>query len=138
LCGGRAYTGVIHCVFDQIPNLQNYFTTQINTCRQVTFQVKFKKSRFLGFGIFVVIWSIVCLYECVPGHLSPLCCGVCRVKQAAQTCQHKNLLTFKNSKIQIILLAVFTKLRFNESGLRSSFRGLKLGKMLYFFLLKQV
>jgi hypothetical protein len=23
----RAYTEIIHCVFDQIPNLQNYFTT---------------------------------------------------------------------------------------------------------------
>ncbi len=56
----RAYTGVIHCVFDQIPNLQNCFTTpnknlggkggfrQVNTFRQVHLQVIFKKSRHLG------------------------------------------------------------------------------------------
>ncbi len=43
-----AYTGVIHCVFDQILNLQNCFITpgglrQINTCRQVPLQVIFKE-----------------------------------------------------------------------------------------------
>jgi hypothetical protein len=27
----RAYTGVIHYVFDQIPNLQNFFTTPNKT-----------------------------------------------------------------------------------------------------------
>jgi hypothetical protein len=26
----RAYTGAIHCVFDQISNLQNYLTTPIH------------------------------------------------------------------------------------------------------------
>jgi hypothetical protein len=42
----KAYTGVIHCVFEQIPKLvQNCFTTpgslrQINTCRQVPLQEK--------------------------------------------------------------------------------------------------
>ncbi len=48
-----AYTGVIHCVFDQTPNLQNCFTTpkqkprrggglrQINSCRQGLLQVNF-------------------------------------------------------------------------------------------------
>jgi hypothetical protein len=56
----RAYTGAIHCVFDQIRNLQNCFTTpkqkprrggglrQLNTCRQVPLQVYFKKSQHLG------------------------------------------------------------------------------------------
>ncbi len=59
----RAYTGVIHCVFDQIPNLQNRFTPppppqqkprlggglrQIKTCRQDTSQVNFKENRHLG------------------------------------------------------------------------------------------
>jgi hypothetical protein len=55
----RAYTGVIHCVFDQIPNLQNCFTTtnnnlggeeasnrcikQINNCRQVPLLLNFKE-----------------------------------------------------------------------------------------------
>ncbi len=39
------YSTAIHCVFDQIPNLQNCFTTprglrQINTCRQVNFKEK--------------------------------------------------------------------------------------------------
>jgi hypothetical protein len=28
LCGEHTYAGVIHCVFDQIPSLQNCFTTQ--------------------------------------------------------------------------------------------------------------
>ncbi len=44
----RACTGVIHCVFDQIPNQQNCFTT----CRQVPLQ---KKSRHFGFGVFIII-----------------------------------------------------------------------------------
>ena len=58
----RAYRGVIHGVFDQIPNLQNCFTTpnqkprkggdlrQINICRQVKSLCRwnFKKSRHLG------------------------------------------------------------------------------------------
>jgi hypothetical protein len=50
LCG--EHTGVIHCAFDQIPNLQNCFTNpnqksrrggglrQINTCSQVPLLVK--------------------------------------------------------------------------------------------------
>jgi hypothetical protein len=52
LCGEHAYTGVIHCVFHQRPNLQNCFSTpnqnqrgeglrQIDTCRQVPLQVNF-------------------------------------------------------------------------------------------------
>ncbi len=53
LCGKH---GVIHCVFYQIPNLQNCFTTpnknlggegglrQINTCRHVLYKSIFKKS----------------------------------------------------------------------------------------------
>jgi hypothetical protein len=43
LCGEHIteVLGVIHCVFDQIPNLQNCFTTpgglgKLNTCRQVS------------------------------------------------------------------------------------------------------
>jgi hypothetical protein len=60
----KAYTGVIHCVLDKIPNLQNCVTTvgglkQTNTCRQVPVQVIFKKSLHLGFGVFLVIWSMV-------------------------------------------------------------------------------
>jgi hypothetical protein len=60
----RAYTGVIHSVVDQIPNQQNCFTTQgdlgqINTCRQVLYRSIFKKSRHLGFGVFIGIWSMV-------------------------------------------------------------------------------
>ncbi len=63
----RAYKEVIHCVFDQIQNLQNCFTTQrrggglrqINTCRQVPLLVNiFKKNRHLGFGVFMDIWSM--------------------------------------------------------------------------------
>jgi hypothetical protein len=57
----RSYTRVIHCVFDQIPSLQNCFTApnkkpwrggglrQISTCHQVHLQVNFKKSGHLGF-----------------------------------------------------------------------------------------
>jgi hypothetical protein len=46
----RASTGVIHCVFDQIPNLQNCFTTPNKNlggdrapdkCRQVPLQLNF-------------------------------------------------------------------------------------------------
>jgi hypothetical protein len=32
---------------------------QINTCRQVHLLVNFKKSRQLGFGVFIDIWSII-------------------------------------------------------------------------------
>jgi hypothetical protein len=71
----RPSTGVIHSVFDQIPNLQNCFTTpnkkprsggglrQINTFRKIPLQVNFfriKKRRSLGFGVFIVIWSMHC------------------------------------------------------------------------------
>ncbi len=66
----RAFTGLIHWVFDQIPNLQNCFTTpnktrrgrglrQINTCRQVPLQVNFKKSQHLGLeSIFFLLVSV--------------------------------------------------------------------------------
>jgi hypothetical protein len=59
----RAYTRVIHCVFDQLSNLQNCprgpQTDTVNTCRKVTLPVNFKKSRHLGFGVFIVLWSMV-------------------------------------------------------------------------------
>jgi hypothetical protein len=45
---------------------------------------------------------------------------------------------FKTSKIHIISVSVAAKLSVNESGFRSSFRGLTLGKMLQFFLFNQV
>ncbi len=57
----RASTVVINCVFDQIPNLQNFFTTpyknlggEINTCRRSIFN----KRQPVGFGVFIVIWSM--------------------------------------------------------------------------------
>jgi hypothetical protein len=49
--------------FDQIREPKNCFTTrslrQINTCRQALYWSIFKKSRHLGFGVFIVIWSMV-------------------------------------------------------------------------------
>jgi hypothetical protein len=60
MCG--AYTGVIHCIFDQIPNLQNCFTTPNITKAGLWLRhlppSSFKKSRHLGFGVFLDIWSI--------------------------------------------------------------------------------
>jgi hypothetical protein len=63
----RAYTGVIiHCVFDQIPNLQNCFTTQNKTWEgrgpqtpapKSLYWSIFKKSRHLGIGVSIDIWS---------------------------------------------------------------------------------
>ncbi len=64
----RAYTGVIHCAFDKIPNLQNCCTAPdktkegegaSDTCRQVSLSWSIcKKSRHLGFGDFIDIWSM--------------------------------------------------------------------------------
>ncbi len=59
----RAYTGVIHCVFGQIPNLQICFITPkegaSDTCRQVPLLVNFsEKPTFIGFGVFIDIWSM--------------------------------------------------------------------------------
>ncbi len=65
---GCVERGVIHCVFDQIPNLQialppqtkprrgGGFFRQINTCHYWSI---FKKSLLLGFGVFIAIWSMV-------------------------------------------------------------------------------
>jgi hypothetical protein len=50
----RAYTGFIHCIFDQILNLQDCFTTP-GGLRQIK---KCKKNRHSGFGVFLVIWSM--------------------------------------------------------------------------------
>jgi hypothetical protein len=66
----RAYSEVIHCVFDQIQNLQNCFTTpnknlggewpQIDKhLPPSTLLVNFLKSRHLGFGVFIDIWSML-------------------------------------------------------------------------------
>jgi hypothetical protein len=68
----RAYTGVIHCVFAQIPNLQNCFTipnkNQVGegasdryspqTDKYLYWSI-FEKSRHLGFGVFIDIWSMI-------------------------------------------------------------------------------
>ncbi len=62
----RAYTGVIRYVFDQIPNLQNCFTTvggegasdrQTSAAKYLYWSI-FKKSRHLGFGVFIGIRSL--------------------------------------------------------------------------------
>jgi hypothetical protein len=64
----RAYTGVIHFVFDQIPNLKNCFATPNKPRRRGGLRHRppksvywsiFKKRRHLGFGVFIVIWSMV-------------------------------------------------------------------------------
>jgi hypothetical protein len=47
----RAYRGVIHCGFEQIPNLQN-------TAAEYLYWSICKKSRHLGFGVFIDIWSM--------------------------------------------------------------------------------
>jgi hypothetical protein len=59
-----ASTGVIHCVFDQIPNLQNRFTTlnknlggegasdRYTPAAQSLYRLVFKKRLPLGFGVF--------------------------------------------------------------------------------------
>ncbi len=59
----RAYTGVVHCVFDQISNLQNCFTTPnknlvgegalrlITPVAKSLYRSIFKKRRPLGFGV---------------------------------------------------------------------------------------
>jgi hypothetical protein len=64
----RASTGVIHCVFDQIPNLQNCFTTlnknlegdvasdRLTPYTKSLYRSIFKKRRHLGFGVFIVSW----------------------------------------------------------------------------------
>ncbi len=63
----RAYRGVIQCVFHQIPNLQNDFTTpnktegrgpQTPAAKSLYWSI-FKKSRHLGFGVFIDIWDLL-------------------------------------------------------------------------------
>ncbi len=62
----RAYTGVIHCVFDQIPNLQNCFIAPhkaqegrgLRHLPPSPYWSIFKKSRHLGFGVLTDIWSM--------------------------------------------------------------------------------
>ncbi len=63
----RAYTGVIHCVFDQIPNLQIALPPQtklrgregLRHPPQSPFTGNFlKKRRHLGIGVFIDIWSL--------------------------------------------------------------------------------
>jgi hypothetical protein len=73
----RAYKGIIHCVFDQIPNLQNCFPTpkqkarrrggfrQINTCRQVPLQVNFSEKPTFMIGVYKLFGP--CLDLCVEG-----------------------------------------------------------------------
>ncbi len=68
----RAYTGVIHCVFDQIPNLQNCFTTHskqnlgggvgLRPAAQSLYWSIFKKSQHLGIGVLIDIWSMIVLH----------------------------------------------------------------------------
>jgi hypothetical protein len=72
----RAYTGVIHFVFDQVPNLQNCFTKQnlggggpqTPAAKSLYWSI-FKKSRHLGFGVFIDIWSM--LPHSVTGYGTP-------------------------------------------------------------------
>ncbi len=59
----RAYTGVIHCVFDQIPKL--LYHPKQNLGGDIGSQTDkhlppstFQKSRHLGFGVFIDIWSM--------------------------------------------------------------------------------
>jgi hypothetical protein len=61
----RASTGVIHCVFDQIPNLQNCFTAPnknlggegaSDTCRRIPLQVNFYEK---------ITFRVWCLYRCL-------------------------------------------------------------------------
>ncbi len=71
LCGKHIQELYLHCVFDQIPYLQNWFYTpnknlggglrQINTCRPVPIYYRsiFKKRGHLGFGVFLDIWSML-------------------------------------------------------------------------------
>jgi hypothetical protein len=66
----RAYAGVIHCIFDQIPNLQNCFTTSNKNLGGEGASHKkhllpsiftgqfFIKSRHLGFDVFIDICSM--------------------------------------------------------------------------------
>jgi hypothetical protein len=67
----RSYTGVIHYVFDQIPDLQNCFTTPKKARRGVglrhlppspLYWTIFKKSQHLGIGVFIYIWSMIVLH----------------------------------------------------------------------------
>jgi hypothetical protein len=66
----RASSGAIHCLFDQIPNLQNCFTTPNKNlgeegpqtpqtpAAKSLYRSAFQKKRPLGFGVFICIWSM--------------------------------------------------------------------------------
>jgi hypothetical protein len=72
----RTYTGVINYVFDQIPNLQNFFTipnkilggrgpqTDKHLPPSIfTGQFLREKSQHLWFGVFIDIWSMFCTHK---------------------------------------------------------------------------
>ncbi len=87
----RASTGVIHCVFDQIPNLQNCFTTpnrnlggqgpqtdkHLPPNPSSLYRSIFKKRRPLRFIVFIVIWSMISSLICrdIPPPSNPLACS---------------------------------------------------------------
>ncbi len=66
----RAHTEVLHCVFDQIPKLQNCFSTPNKNpegegasdrgtpAAKYLYWSIFKKSRHLGFVAFIDIWCL--------------------------------------------------------------------------------
>ncbi len=71
----RAYIGVIHCVFGQIPNLQNCFTNpyknlgwegasdSLTRAAKSLYMPILRESRHLGFGVFIVSWSMLDVKE---------------------------------------------------------------------------
>jgi hypothetical protein len=78
----RANTGIIHCVFDQIPNQLNCFTTPNKNLGRGPQTDKhlppstftghfFKKSPHLGFVVFIYIWSllwVICTLSTAPNY----------------------------------------------------------------------
>jgi hypothetical protein len=62
----RAYTGVIHCAFDYSETTKLLSYPKQNQggegasaiCRQALYWSIFKKSRHLGFDVFIDIWSM--------------------------------------------------------------------------------
>ncbi len=78
----RADAGAIHCVFYKIPNLQNCFSTPNKTQEGMGPQTPaakslywsiFKKSRHLGFGVFMDIWSMLLRLKMYSGVLLLSC-----------------------------------------------------------------
>ncbi len=96
----RAYKGVIYYVFDQIPNLQNCFITLNKNLggdrgpqtdkhlQPSTFTSQFfKKSRHLGFGVFIDIWSMMLSLHVLRAHTT----GISRKQREGFILQQQNL-----------------------------------------------